>query len=89
MPAVSKAQQAFMAMASKTPDKLRAPAPDMTKGQMRDFAATPTKGLPDKVAAKPASKLPAAPGEPDQDDEAGARAKRVAAFEKKFGNAKV
>ena len=46
MPAVSKAQRRFMAMAEHGV----IPAPEgMTKGQMHDFAVTPEKGLPAKV----------------------------------------
>jgi hypothetical protein len=48
MPAVSKKQQEFMAIAEHHPEKLRGKAPDMTHKQLHDFAATPTKGLPEK-----------------------------------------
>lgn len=46
MPAPSKASQAFFAIAEHHPEKLRGKMPNMTKSQMHDFAATPTKGLP-------------------------------------------
>jgi hypothetical protein len=49
-PAVSKKQQAYMAIAEHTPDKLRGPMPQMTHAKLHDFAATPTKGLPTQVA---------------------------------------
>lgn len=49
MPAVSKAQQAFFAIAEHHPDQLRGPAPNMTQGQLHDFAATPRTGLPTHV----------------------------------------
>lgn len=47
MPAVSKAQQAYMAVAEHEPSKLRGKKPKMNRGQLHDFAATPTKGLPE------------------------------------------
>lgn len=46
MPAVSQKQQRFMAIAEHHPEQLRGKAPDMTKAQLHDFAATPRKGLP-------------------------------------------
>lgn len=49
MPAKSKKQQQFMAMAEHGKLPKKAMPKGMTKGQMRDFAATPTKGLPTKV----------------------------------------
>ncbi len=53
MPAVSKAQQAAMAIAEHNPSKLN-PANrgllKMSHSQLHDFAATPTKGLPKRVA---------------------------------------
>lgn len=49
MPAVSKAQQRFMAMAEHNPGALRGKKPDMTKAQLHDFAHTPRKGLPARV----------------------------------------
>ena len=48
MPAVSKKQQRFMAIAEHEPGKLRGKKPDMTQAQLHDFAATPRKGLPVK-----------------------------------------
>lgn len=53
MPAVSQAQQKFFAIAEHEPDKLQGKRPKMTRAQMHDFAATPTRGLPDHVADKP------------------------------------
>ena len=47
MPATSKAQQRFMAIAEHDPGKLRSPVPRMTRQQLHDFAATRTKGLPE------------------------------------------
>lgn len=49
MPATSKAQQRFMAIAERDPGALRGKKPDMTRQQMHDFAATPRKGLPARV----------------------------------------
>lgn len=48
MPAKSKAQQQFMAIAEHDPDKLQGKKPDMSQEQLHDFAATPTKDLPQK-----------------------------------------
>lgn len=48
MPATSKAQQQFMAIAEHEPGKLRGKKPNMSKSQLHDFAATSTKGLPEK-----------------------------------------
>ena len=48
MPAVSKAQQAMMAICEHEPKHAKGKCPSMTKAQMHDFAATPTKGLPFK-----------------------------------------
>lgn len=52
MPAVSQAQQRFMAIAEHEPGKLRGKAPNMTRAQMHDFAATPRKGLPARKKAR-------------------------------------
>ena len=41
-----------MAIAEHSPEKLRGKKPNMTKTEMHDFAATPTKNLPEH-AAKP------------------------------------
>lgn len=46
MPAKSKAQQAYMAIAEHSPTALYGPKPDMTHEQLHDFAATPRAGLP-------------------------------------------
>ena len=52
MPAKSKAQQRFMAMAEHAPEKLRGKKPDMSKAELHKFAATPTKRLPEHVGLK-------------------------------------
>ena len=49
MPAVSKAQQRYMAIAEHNPSALRGPVPNMTHNQFHDFAATPRTGLPQHV----------------------------------------
>jgi hypothetical protein len=46
MPAESKAQRHFFAGWEHNPDKMKGKKPDMTRGQMHDFAATKTKDLP-------------------------------------------
>ena len=48
MPAVSKAQQRFFAIAEHQPGALRGKKPDMTRQQLHDFAHTPRKGLPER-----------------------------------------
>lgn len=54
MPAKSKAQQAYMAIAEHNPTALYGPKPNMTHQQLHDFAATPRAGLPQHVkASKP------------------------------------
>jgi len=53
MPAVSKAQQELFGIAEHEPEKLlprNRGLLDMTHSQLHDFAATPTKGLPEHVA---------------------------------------
>ena len=52
MPAVSKAQQRYMAIAEHNPSKLRGKKPDMSQSQLHDFAATPRKGLPQHSSLK-------------------------------------
>jgi hypothetical protein len=49
MPAVSQAQQKFMAIAEHQPSKLRGKKPDMSHQQLHDFAATPRANLPAKA----------------------------------------
>lgn len=49
MPATSKAQQRFFAIAEHEPGKLRKAAPKMSKSKMHEFAATKTKSLPAKA----------------------------------------
>jgi len=46
MPAVSKKQQQFFAIALHNPGKLRGKKPKMSKKEMRKFAETNTKNLP-------------------------------------------
>ena len=55
MPTKSKAQQKAMAIAEHNPSKLQSKNKGllkMSKGQLSDFASTPTKGLPQRVSAK-------------------------------------
>jgi len=52
MPAKSKAQQRLMAGWEHNPRQMKGPRPDMTKAELHDFAATPTKGLPERVKKK-------------------------------------
>ena len=49
MPAVSKKQQQFFAIMEHNPKLAKQRGINMTKGQMRDFAATSTKNLPMRV----------------------------------------
>ena len=49
MPAKSKAQQRFMAMCAHEPAHTRGTCPDMPRKSLREFASTPTKGLPKRV----------------------------------------
>ena len=49
MPAKSKAQQALMAMCSHSPSHAKGTCPTgLTKEQMREYARTPTKNLPER-----------------------------------------
>jgi Protein of unknwon function (DUF3008) len=60
MPAKSKAQQEAMAIAEHSPDKLYSKNKsllNMSGSQLHDFAATPRKGLPQKVGKKGSFKL--------------------------------
>ncbi len=55
MPSESKAEQAAMAIAEHHPEKLykrNRALLRMTHQQLHDFAATPTKGLPEKKQEK-------------------------------------
>lgn len=52
MPAKSKAQQQFMAICEHDPAHAIGKCPSMSKKQMHDFAATPSKNLPQKVKKK-------------------------------------
>jgi hypothetical protein len=57
MPAVSKAQREAIAIAEHNPDKLYKRNRGLLKmdpEDMHDFAATPEKGLPQKVKKAPA-----------------------------------
>jgi hypothetical protein len=52
MPAKSKAQQALMAMAKYSPEKIQGKNKEVLKmsgKQLSDYASTKTKGLPKKV----------------------------------------
>ncbi len=51
MPAKSKAQQRYMAIAEHNPTALYGPKPNMTHQQLHDFAATSRTGLPSHVKA--------------------------------------
>ena len=51
MPAKSKAQQQFMGICEHNPQHAQGQCPDMTHQQFHDFAATPTKGLPQHVSS--------------------------------------
>ena len=60
MPAKSKAQQRYMAIAEHNPTALYGPKPNMTQQAMHDFAATPRTGLPTHVkASQPAQRIQA------------------------------
>jgi len=52
MPAKSKAQQRFMGMKYEQAKEGKRTGLDMTKSQLRDFAATKTKGLPQRVKSR-------------------------------------
>lgn len=49
MPSTSKAQQHFMGMLYAHPGMAKEKGVNMSKDQLRDFAATKTKGLPGKI----------------------------------------
>lgn len=51
MPSKSKAQQRLMAMCEHGIHP-RGGCPDMTKAQMREFAKTPAKNLPERATKK-------------------------------------
>ena len=51
MPAESRAQQQKFAICLHKPRHARGKCPDMSKAAMREFAATPTTGLPKKLGA--------------------------------------
>ena len=57
MPATSVAQQKFMAICEHNPKHAAGKCPDMSKNEMHDYAATPTKGLPYKAKAAPGVSL--------------------------------
>ena len=52
MPAKSVAQRQFMAICEHHPQHARGKCPNMTRKQFHDFAATPTKGLPQRLSSK-------------------------------------
>lgn len=61
MPAVSKKQQAAMAIAEHNPSKLyarNAGLKQMSSKQLHDFASTKTKGLPMKKKSNRYSRIP-------------------------------
>jgi len=49
MPAVSKAQQRYMAIAEHEPSKLRGSKLKMSKTKMHEYSSTPTKGLKERM----------------------------------------
>lgn len=49
MPARSKRQQRFMALCLKHRSHAMKDCPDMSDAQLREFAATPRKNLPERV----------------------------------------
>jgi len=52
MPAASRSQQAFFAICQHDPKHARGKCPNMSKAKMREFSATPTKGLPQKLTGQ-------------------------------------
>jgi hypothetical protein len=52
MPAVSRKQQEFMAIAEHEPEKLKGKMPDMSHQQLHDFASTSHEGLPEAKKVK-------------------------------------
>lgn len=56
MPAVSRKQQEFMAIAEHEPSKLKGPMPDMSHKQLHEFASTSTDELPEAVNVKKVSR---------------------------------
>lgn len=52
MPAVSQAQQQFFAICEHNPKHATGTCPDISKGKMHDYAATPRAGLPYKKKKK-------------------------------------
>ena len=61
MPATSKKQQGFMGAELARKRAGKPTQTDMTESQLKDFASTPTKGLP-KQAPKPKAKGKAGKG---------------------------
>ena len=57
MPSTSKAQQHFMAMCEHDPQHAQGQCPSMTHQQFHDFAATSTKGLPERKGASGLARL--------------------------------
>lgn len=56
MPAVSKAQQSYMAGCKHNPRHMKGKCPD--EETSREFARTPRKGLPEKKRRKPSVSYP-------------------------------
>lgn len=52
MPAKSKAQQRYMAMAEHHPGAMRGRKPRMSRAELHKFAATKTAGLPEHTKTK-------------------------------------
>lgn len=51
MPSRSQAQQRFFAICAHDPQHVKGQCPEMNRDQLREFAATPRKNLPQKVKA--------------------------------------
>ena len=49
MPAVSKSQRRLFGLCLHHPEHAQGKCPSMTKKQMRDFATTKEKGLPERA----------------------------------------
>lgn len=50
MPAKSKAQRRFFAMASHSPEMMKGKMPEMSKEKMHEYSETSEKGLPAKMS---------------------------------------
>lgn len=49
MPAKSRSQQQFFAICEHQPEHAKGECPSLPKAKLREFAATKTKGLPQRV----------------------------------------